>query len=345
MIHSGKRLDCMDAVKGIGILLVVMGHNLQGVPALTSWIYSFHMPLFFIVTGYLEAHRQAQGAVHKPIGSYIRSKAASLLWPYMTFSIVNLVWLLLFRLLMGVQPENPFPVILLKMLSTYGYRAMWFLPAMFFASVIHHSAGYKAPAATVFLAVLAGSTASLVLERMDADLWMRYPIMYFGRIAIGVSFICIGKKMYGILGHVRGAGIPVLTAACFAVTLLFPLIPNVNMSFARMQSIPLYYLLGCAGSAGILLLARICSPPADKNPLLYLGKNSLIIMALHMDFPIEIAWMILGKAGIGAHLPLPAASGLAVMLEMAILAVAIAVINRCPWMLKYPINLKRRSLP
>ena len=57
MIHSGKRLDYMDAVKGIGILLVVMGHNLQGIPALTSWIYSFHMPLFFIVTGYLEAHR------------------------------------------------------------------------------------------------------------------------------------------------------------------------------------------------------------------------------------------------------------------------------------------------
>lgn len=337
-----KHLNYIDTAKGIGILLVVLGHNLQGVPELTSWIYTFHMPLFFIITGYLDAHKQAQGAAHKPIGSYIRSKAASLLWPYMTFSIVNLVWLLVFRLVMGVQPEAPFPVILLKMLTTYGYRAMWFLPTMFFASVIHHSAGKKAPAATMVLSILLGSAASLLLERMGEDLWLRYPIMYLGRIAIGVSFICIGKKVYGILGRMRGAGIPVLIAACFAVTLLFPYIPEVNMSFARMQSIPLYYLLGCAGSTGILLLTRNCSPPADKNPLLYLGKNSLIIMALHMDFPIEIAWMVLGKTGVGTRLPLPAASGLAVLLEMVILAASIAVIRRfLPFILKPP---KRKAI-
>lgn len=273
MNHPEKHLDYVDAVKGIGILLVVLGHNLQGIPALTSWIYSFHMPLFFIVTGYLEAHKQAQGAAQKAIGSYIRSKAASLLWPYITFSIVNLVWLLLFRLVMGVQPENPFPVILLKMLTTYGYRALWFLPTMFFASVIHHSAGSKAPAATAFLSILAGSTASLVLERMDADLWLRYPIMYVGRISIGLSFICIGKALYGFLNRIRGANVPLLIAVCFAVTLLFPLLGTPGMSFARMQNIPLYYLLGCAGSAGVLLLGRGCPPPHGQKPVIVFRKE------------------------------------------------------------------------
>lgn len=345
MNHFEKRLDYMDVVKGIGILLVVLGHNLQGIPALTSWIYSFHMPLFFIVTGYLEAHKQAHGVAHKPIGSYIRRKAASLLWPYMTFSIVNLVWLLVFRLVMGVQPEAPFLVILLKMLTTYGYRAMWFLPTMFFASIIHHGAGNKAPAATTLLSILAGSTASLVLERMATDFWLCYPIMYFGRIAIGLSFICIGKALYGFLNHIRGAKVPLLIAVCFAVTLLFPSLGTPNMSFARMPNIPLYYLLGCTGSAGILLLTRNCPHSTDKNPLLYLGKNSLIIMALHMDFPIEIAWMFLGKTGIGTRLPLPIASGLAVLLEMVILAASIVVIRRCPWLLKYQTNWKRRSCP
>ena len=71
----------------------------------------------------------------------------------------------------------------------------------------------------------------------------------------------------------------------------------------------------------------------------------MIIMALHMDFPIEIAWMVLGKTGVGTRLPLPAASGLAVLLEMVILIVSISVIRRCPWLLKYQPNSKRSSLP
>lgn len=65
-------------------------------------------------------------------------------------------------------------------------------------------------------------------------------------------------------------------------------------------------------------------------------------MALHMDFPIEIAWMVLGKTGVGTRLPLPAASGLAVLLEMVILAASIAVIRRfLPFILKPP---KRKAI-
>ena len=338
MIDEKNRLDYIDAVKGIGILLVVLGHNLQGVPSVTSWIYSFHMPLFFIVTGYLEAHKRAHETIEKPISEYICGKALTLLWPYLTFSILNLIWLVVFQLAMGVQLEDPFPIILLKMTTTYGYRALWFLPAMFLASVIHRIAGTKAPAATLVLSILLGSSASLVLEHTAADFLLRYPIIYFGRIAIGVSFICIGKKVYGLLGHVHGAGIPVLTVVCLAITLLFPLIPDAGMAFARMQNIPLYYLLGCAGTIGLLLLTRNCPVCFANNSFFsFLSKNSLIIMALHMDFPIEIAWMILGKTGLGSHLSLQAASGLAVLQEMIILTVSIFLIQRYfSFLLKMP---------
>ena len=45
----GGREVLYDVIKGIGIILMVIGHTC-GQP-LYNWIYSFHMPLFFIISG------------------------------------------------------------------------------------------------------------------------------------------------------------------------------------------------------------------------------------------------------------------------------------------------------
>lgn len=47
-----QRETWIDVLKGIGIILVVIGHVSLG-NTLNSWIYTFHMPLFFSVSGYL----------------------------------------------------------------------------------------------------------------------------------------------------------------------------------------------------------------------------------------------------------------------------------------------------
>ncbi len=46
-----KRLNYIDVAKGIGMLLVVIGHCSNTIA--NQYIYSFHMPLFFIITGIL----------------------------------------------------------------------------------------------------------------------------------------------------------------------------------------------------------------------------------------------------------------------------------------------------
>ena len=49
-----KRIEYLDIAKGIGILLVVLGHNDFEVisPFIQRMIYSFHMPMFFFLSGY-----------------------------------------------------------------------------------------------------------------------------------------------------------------------------------------------------------------------------------------------------------------------------------------------------
>ena len=49
---NNKRLDYLDVAKGIGILLVILGHcQLGRIGRAHSLIYSFHMPLFFFISG------------------------------------------------------------------------------------------------------------------------------------------------------------------------------------------------------------------------------------------------------------------------------------------------------
>ena len=47
-----ERYTWIDCIKGIGIFLVVLGHIYKD-NYIGQWIYSFHMPLFFMLSGYL----------------------------------------------------------------------------------------------------------------------------------------------------------------------------------------------------------------------------------------------------------------------------------------------------
>lgn len=47
-----ERNITLDIMKGIGIILMVIGHS-GCPPFLKNFIYTFHMPLFFMISGYL----------------------------------------------------------------------------------------------------------------------------------------------------------------------------------------------------------------------------------------------------------------------------------------------------
>jgi fucose 4-O-acetylase-like acetyltransferase len=91
-----SRQSWIDAAKGFGILLVVLGHALRGLQnaqllptsgwshALDAWIYSFHMPLFFLLSGFF-----MEKAVHKPLDRALKDRAKTLLWPYLVWSVLQ----------------------------------------------------------------------------------------------------------------------------------------------------------------------------------------------------------------------------------------------------------------
>ena len=73
-----QRIEYLDIARGIGILLVVLGHNDFGAisPFFHQVIYSFHIPLFFFLSGYF-----VNTAL--PFFDYFKKRFHSVLKPYL----------------------------------------------------------------------------------------------------------------------------------------------------------------------------------------------------------------------------------------------------------------------
>ena len=126
-----KRLDYLDYAKGIGILLVILAHIYAWNPDINReivvvWIYSFHMPLFFIVSGMLIKFKNYD----KP-KEFIISKVKHILFPYILFSLMNA---LLKIVLYGFNLN----ILIWDIINTFTLVGvdMWFLQDLFLAEVI-----------------------------------------------------------------------------------------------------------------------------------------------------------------------------------------------------------------
>ena len=73
-VQISKRIDWIDFAKAIGIFLIVFGHSIKGTIAHT-FVYSFHVPLFFYLTGSTFGCRNVYG-------KFLVKRFKTLLVPY-----------------------------------------------------------------------------------------------------------------------------------------------------------------------------------------------------------------------------------------------------------------------
>ncbi len=123
---TSNRITFIDVAKGIGILLVVLGHNdLEDyAPFLFKWIYSFHMPLFFFLAGLFFKPDE-------PFVQIVTKRFNSLIKPFFIT-----LFLLYFVAAFFSSQLNLNTIFFRLLKSFYGtgfleWVPMWFLPALF----------------------------------------------------------------------------------------------------------------------------------------------------------------------------------------------------------------------
>ena len=127
-----KRIEYIDIARGVGIILVVMGHNDFAStisPFFYHVIYSFHMPLFFFLSGFFLN-------ISVPFVEYFKKRFNSLLKPY--FFTVFLIYFT--TVAFGVTMS--FQTALLRIVKFFygaGYYLdwvqLWFLTNLFVVSL------------------------------------------------------------------------------------------------------------------------------------------------------------------------------------------------------------------
>lgn len=304
-----KRIAYLDMAKGVGIVLMVAGHlfgSLQTIDykdyftPVYQFIASFHMPLFFVISGMLF---WAVGEEKREPDRFVKGKARALLIPYATFSLIYMV-INLYTLI--VTPELIEVSFLCKLLvytvTLHGISVLWFLPTLFLSELLFY--GLRRRFSHRVLAAVLGALALFALLISPVFGWTLWEenlgllaagsLLQVGcRSLLAAAFLGCGY-LAGSLIHRRaerrkgkkspaefllGVGLVLFTSWCCFQNEL------VDLNYMVFGNIALYMLCALSGSLGVIL---ICRNLWECRLLIFYGKNSLVIMATHMEFKIML---------------------------------------------------------
>ncbi|MBP5384139.1 MAG: acyltransferase family protein [Lachnospiraceae bacterium] len=287
-----KRLTYFDTVKGIGIFLVLLGH-FQGewffslspyVSPLCTWIFSFHMPLFFIVSGMLIHYRRD---TEKDLKDLTSRRFYSIMIPYFWFSLIYLL-IVLYALIRGSVTVHVLFEQIWYVLSMYGMNVLWFLPALFGGEILFlliYKRFVKITPLIVLVLTGAATAANYALSSLSADVFPWKYLKEFGITLLRPVFVCVfiavGFYIYKLFREREKYCLPELLAglALMAVNIfVHPLNRAVDFRSLVQGNLAFYYIAAVTGSVGLIL---ICKNLPAIRPVTFWGINSLIVMAVH----------------------------------------------------------------
>jgi len=361
-----KRIYYLDIAKGIGVFLMILGHVPDlSVPA-RQFVTSFHMPLFFILSGMII---RVTGEETREMGVIVKRKLRSIAIPYAVFSVLCLfVELLCITVLKkgewSVLAEHLFATVCLS-----GASVFWFLPALFFGELIFLGVRKKTSKAvcgiTTVLMVTVAYVGLLGVNYLqgNCDNTVGYTYLFLFlravlRIFFSAAFVAAGYFGYSLIEkflrekNVEGVkktgkiwlGL-LLGIVLTAVTLLVSQRNGItDMNYMVYNNILLYLVTSLCGSGAIVLFSCVLECFWKTIPIricMYYGRNSLVVMMTHAPFYIMyIAAKI--TYGVNDYLFPLGQVLLCLCMTVGVLVIEIPVIelmNRClPFLLGRKVN-------
>lgn len=146
-MNQTKENLLISFLQAFGIILVVVGHAFNGHEyevSLHRWIYTFHMPLFMFISGYLlkysneQKHKTLQEISRQEKYSFLRKKAIRLLVPYIVISSLAVYPKYLLNSYAIHPVEFSFDAYLHMLVYPFENVIIpfWFLPTLFFIFVL-----------------------------------------------------------------------------------------------------------------------------------------------------------------------------------------------------------------
>lgn len=258
-----NRINAFDIAKGIGIILVYIGH----VPPhsfVRHVIYTFHMPLFFILSGLLFDENKYR------FKDFMIKRLKGLLVPSFFFSCFAYLCSLFSKDLVipGVLVDLP--------------SALWFLPVLFFAEIVVYTiySLVKEPLFRLLVSVCF-LFAALLLNKYN--IYMPWSL---SSVPIAASFFCLGSCMRSLYITERIKSKPQFCILGFSIIIAFayicPISSGIHSNYLAYGIVS--FLVSVIGFLSVIALSFILEEKVWNplyNFLIYCGRNSLAIYGLH----------------------------------------------------------------
>ena len=320
-----KRSELYTASKIVATFYVVVAHAAimytpQGfyTPArasalmsmLSEFLYAFHMPLFFFLSGCVYGYCVESGK-YQNIPAYIRTKAKRLLIPYFA---VGCCYVAPATVLLGLTSDGYWNYLIPGILTSDNSRHLWYLMALFLIYILVIPLKWFPlnNAKRICLAVFLGYLVKRDAWRLPAIFQIESAFLYVFYFFLGIAFhhyfeqlVCFLKKGY------LGIGI---AALLFQLTMFIeglPELPGV-----------LYCVMGIVMTLALVwgLLTHFPSIPSagwyqcsKRNAFaIYLFHPIVIYVFFHILCPYDIppAVMVLSASILSAFLSIVLANGI-----------------------------------
>lgn len=281
---AGGRLEWIDVARGIGIIAVIVGHVWTGGP-LRDAMYSFHMPLFFLLSGMLSRPQPVLRFTLRQLGSQMRPYAAFLVLLILADQIIEP--LKGNRPIFHQWPQDFLPILLGGTWLRGPYTIFWFVPCLMVARILFNTilARWPDPLDRRWLLLLPFSLAiAYAVGRITT-------ISPIGLLAVPMAFclLWVGAA-WDKLSWRRWMWLPLIA---LSLPGLLALMPPLNMKIAD-YGLPLLSILSAIATS--LLIFRCSGHIAPFGGwLAATGRASLVIMYLHVAI-IHYLTPYMGKA-------------------------------------------------
>lgn len=281
-----KRIDYIDIMRGIAIVLVILGHINSANVKIKSLIYSFHMPIFFFIYGLIIKEKKT---TFKKI---IMSRINGLMLPYYLWAFIysNLNLQNIKYIIYGSYET---------IIKAGSLSSLWFLPVMFISEILFEIILYvkrklrNKTFSEIFLGIIIILCCLVCCKLpykengyfMGANIAICSLIfMIMGYYASKIKII-INEKKYE----------KTLVIVCTIISIIGMSIYKYNneniiggyvlMAKGYWGKLFLFIVTGVSGSIFIMIVSslidRFFYQSIIKNKLIFIGKNSLIIFAIH----------------------------------------------------------------
>ncbi len=273
-----SRIYYYDNAKALLIFLVVLGHILQYAnrdysilpfSLIQCFIYSFHMPAFFMISGMLFNLEKWK---KKHFRSFIISRLKLLMLPYLFFEVIGLIVNSLL-LHMVTMREGLLNIITIRC----NVGADWFLPAMFTAQCLYLIIKKYMKNSYGMIAML---LCMVFLIYMPINGY--WAVLFRG--LLGLLFMNLGSTFKGTAEKLLSRDKWEYTLLSLILTMIFAVLSfkyAKNDFYLCMINNPIILICGSiCGTYMILSLSKFI----NSLVLSYFGKNSLIVMGTHQIF-------------------------------------------------------------